>query len=240
MLQPAPAPRPSILVVDDEPPVCEAVTAALADRYTTHAATCGADAVAVLRAHAISGIILDAFLQHEHGLDLVPRFRQLSAARILILTGQGSEALAAQGIWMGVDGYLKKPVAIATLQAAVLQLLHRPAGTGDLAARARQALEAHPPTPFQPAVWARALGAGEAHLRRLFRDTYGRTPRRYLTEVRLVRAAALLQTTSRGIKEIAADVGYASHTRFGKAFAAQYGVSPSAYRGGIGPHVTIP
>ena len=115
--------RASILVVDDEPTICEAVTTALADRYTMHAARCGADAVAVLRAHAIAGIILDAFLQHEHWLDLVPRFRQLSAARILVLTGQGSEALAARGIWTGVDGYLNKPVAIATLQAAIVQLL---------------------------------------------------------------------------------------------------------------------
>ena len=238
-LSPAP-PSQAILVIDDDPAVREALAASLATSYPVHTAACGRDAVAVLRAHVIAGIILDAILHDEHGLDLVPRFRQFSAAPILVLTGQGSEALAARAIWTGVDGYLNKPVSVAALHAAMAQLLHRPAGTDDLAARARRALEGHPPTPFQAAAWARAVGAGEAQLRRLYRETYGRTPRRHLTEVRLARAAVLLRTTPRGIKEIAQAVGYASHTRFGKAFYARYGVTPSAYRAGDGPHPSTP
>jgi DNA-binding response OmpR family regulator len=67
--------RPSVLVVDDEPNICEAVTMALRDRYHVHAALCGADAIARLQVHRIALIILDALLGSERGLDFVPRFR---------------------------------------------------------------------------------------------------------------------------------------------------------------------
>jgi|WetSurMetagenome_2_1015567.scaffolds.fasta_scaffold50959_3 DNA-binding response OmpR family regulator len=238
-LTPVP-PSQAILVVDDDPAIREALAASLAASYPVHTAACGTDAVAVLRAHAIAGIILDAILQDEHGLDLVPRFRTLSAAPILVLTGQGSEALAARAIWTGVEGYLNKPVSVAALHVAMAKLLRRSEAPSDLVAQARRSLEAHLPTRFQADAWARAMGTGEAQLRRLFRETFGRTPRRHLTEVRLARAAVLLRTTTRGIKEIAQDAGYASHTRFGKAFHTRYGVTPSAYRAGDGPHLGSP
>ena len=71
-----------ILVVDDDASVREALRAALADRYCVHAAASGADACAILRAHPVAAIILDAVLREEHGLDMVPKFREMSRAPI--------------------------------------------------------------------------------------------------------------------------------------------------------------
>ena len=66
-----PHPRPSVLVVDDEPNICDAVAMALRDRYHVHPALCGAEAIALLQAHRIALIILDALLGPERGLDFV-------------------------------------------------------------------------------------------------------------------------------------------------------------------------
>ena len=60
-----------VLIVDDEPSVREALELALRDRYVVHGAATGAEAFPILQACPIVGIILDAVLGDEHGLDLV-------------------------------------------------------------------------------------------------------------------------------------------------------------------------
>lgn len=222
--------RPAILVVDDEAAIREALALALADGYVVHTAGCGAEALAILRTHSVALIVLDVVLQDEHGFDLIEPFRRASPARIMILTGQGSEAVAAQALWAQADGYLPKPVTLPTLRAAVDRLVAPTAPPLDVAMRARQRLETYPPKPLDLAALARELGVSEGYLRRLFRTTYGRTPRRYLLEYRLQQAATRLRTTADRIESIAADGGFPSSTRFGRAFAALFGRTPSEYR----------
>jgi AraC-like DNA-binding protein len=223
-------PRLSLLVVDDEAGVREAVAAALGDRYDVHTAASSTEAVTALRGHPIAAIILDALLEEEHGLDLIPFFRRLSPARIMLLTGHGSETLAARAIWAGVDGYLNKPVSVLKLHAAIERLLSPELGLSDLAARARRSLDAYPPQPLRAAEWSRHLGAGEPHLRRLFRERYGVTPRRYLTERRLRQAGHLLWTTGWSVAEIARQVGYEDLRNFRRLFQRWAGMAPLDYR----------
>ena len=223
-------PVPHILVVDDEPSVREALTAALDGAYVVHGAVTGDEACAVLRTHPIAAIILDAILEDEHGLDLVGRFRTLSRAPILILTGYGTEELAVRALRAKASDYLKKPVSVRELRAALARLIQPDDLMPDLATRVRQFLDAHPAKPFRAATMAAQLGMSEAHLRRLFRETYGKTPRRYVTEARIRRAAELLRTSKRGIKQIAMEVGYTDLRLFRRTFARLIGMTPLAWR----------
>ena len=91
-------PLPHVLVVDDDACIREALGAALGHAYAVHAAATGDEACAVLRRHPIAVIILDVVLGREQGLDLVERFRARSPAPILVLTGHGSEAVAARAL----------------------------------------------------------------------------------------------------------------------------------------------
>jgi|WetSurMetagenome_2_1015567.scaffolds.fasta_scaffold53325_3 YesN/AraC family two-component response regulator len=226
---------PAILVVDDDPGIREALTLALADRYVVHTAVCGAEAVAILRAHPIALIVLDVVLHDEHGLDLIAPFRRVSPARILVLTGQGSEAVAAQALWAKADGYLPKPLTLPTLRAAVERLVAPAAPPPDLATRARQRLETDPAKPFHAEGFARELGVSEPHLRWIFRQAHGKTPHQYLRDVRLARAATLLRTSHLGVEGIASEVGYPDVTWFSKLFKRAFGVTPAAFRAGERP-----
>jgi YesN/AraC family two-component response regulator len=228
-------PAPHILVVDDDPPVLEALTAALKGTYVVHGAATGNEACAILRAHPVAAIILGAVLGEEHGLDLVARFRTLSRARILLLTGHSSEDLAIRAVRTQVDDYLKKPLSLPALSAALDRLLPAEKGPADLAARARRYLDEHPAKQFRAAALARQLGVGEAHLRRVFREAYGKTAHRYLAELRMREAATLLRGTSLGVEQIALKVGCLSVAWFNKRFKRAYGVTPSAYRAGRDP-----
>jgi len=229
--------RPHLLVVDDEACIREALTAALGAIYHVHVAASGAEAVALLTAHPIAGIILDVQLGEEHGLDLVPRFRTLSDAPILVLTGHTCEAVLLRSLREKVEEYLKKPVNLAELLAAIRRLVPQTDSATDLTARARRYLDDFPDKRFLPADLAGQLGVSETHLRRCFREVHGQTPRRYLVEVRLRRAAARLRTTADRVEQIAADVGYPSSTRFGKSFRQLYGLTPLQYRAAAVPPV---
>jgi AraC-like DNA-binding protein len=231
--------------VDDEPAVIEAITVALKGTYVVHGAATGKEACAILRRHPVAAIILDALLGEEHGLELVKPFRKLSTAPILILTGHSTEDLAIRAVWAKVDGYLKEPLSIPDLHTAVARLLlprEEPAGLAKMVPSevpppeavvlARRYLEAHLREPYAAGRLVREVGVSERHLYRQFRAATGMTPRQYLTRVRMVRAAELLRRTTRGIEQVASDVGYPNVAVFNRVFKRAYGVSPSAFRAG--------
>lgn len=222
--------RAAILIVDDDPAVREAVAAALADRYIVYTAASGADALTVLRAHPVAGILLDAVLQNEHGLDLIRHFRAVTPARIVLLTGHGSKELVVQALWARVDGYVEKPVSVAGLCAALDAIgITVPAALA-CAERARRALDDHTATHLRMADLAQHFGVSQAQLRRHFGDAYGKTPRRYWTEVRIRRAAELLRTTDCSVKEVTAALGFSSALVFRRTFQRILGLTPGAYR----------
>jgi transcriptional regulator GlxA family with amidase domain len=63
-----------------------------------------------------------------------------------------------------------------------------------------------------------------------FRDLVGQAPMRYLTELRLARAARLLRSTDATVAEVSRSVGYGSEEALSRAFKARYGEAPSVFR----------
>lgn len=224
-----------VLVVDDDPSIPEALAAALKGVYTVHSASTGDQACALLRKHPVAAIVLDAILGREHGLDLIARFRALSQAPILILTGHSTEALAIRALRAKVDGYLKKPVGIEELRKTLARLIAPAPPTPDALERGRRHLEQHLERTHSTEALARLAGLSERQLFRQFREIHGKTPRRYLTEVRMQRAADLLRTTRLGVEQVAQAVGYQNPAAFDRAFKRAFGVTPSEWRAAPSP-----
>jgi AraC family transcriptional regulator len=65
---------------------------------------------------------------------------------------------------------------------------------------------------------------------RLALDVIGETPAAHQRRVRLDRAAWLLLTTRATVLDIALETGWESHEVFTRAFRAQFGTTPSAFR----------
>lgn len=77
--------------------------------------------------------------------------------------------------------------------------------------------------------------AGEVHLSvyhlvRVFRAATGRTPHRFLTELRVEEAKRLLRETDLALERIAPRCGFASAGALSAAFVRHVGARPSAYR----------
>jgi AraC family transcriptional regulator len=77
---------------------------------------------------------------------------------------------------------------------------------------------------------AAEAGISKYHFTRLFRQKLGKTPFRYLSEIRLIAARRMLVTTNLRVNEIALACGYTAASYFTIAFTARYGVSPLKFR----------
>jgi AraC-like DNA-binding protein len=77
---------------------------------------------------------------------------------------------------------------------------------------------------------AREAGYSRFHFIRSFHQTYGRTPRDYLSFRRVERARELLRSANLAVTEICYLVGFSSLGSFSARFKAEVGLSPSAFR----------
>ena len=73
-------------------------------------------------------------------------------------------------------------------------------------------------------------GYSRFHFIRAFCDTYGQTPRDYLSVRRVERARELLRTANLTVTEVCFLVGFSSLGSFSTRFKALVGLSPSDYR----------
>jgi AraC-like DNA-binding protein len=84
--------------------------------------------------------------------------------------------------------------------------------------------------PWTIADLADQVGISRSALVERFTQYLSEPPMTYLTRWRLQLAARSLEKTSRGVAEIAADVGYESEAAFNRAFKREFGQPPGRYR----------
>lgn len=77
---------------------------------------------------------------------------------------------------------------------------------------------------------AKEMGLSPAHCYRIFQNTYGMSPRKYLSEILQRKAKLLLANTEYSIEDIAILLGYKDSTSFSKQFKKWTGECPSGYR----------
>lgn len=102
-------------------------------------------------------------------------------------------------------------------------------------ARAKAFIDRFYDQPIRTADLARIAGLGASRLHELFQEQLDTTPHRYLMDVRLRRALALLATTQLSIAEIAARTGHADQSALTRHLRRTRGVTPAAYRQAQGP-----
>ncbi|HZY74972.1 MAG TPA: helix-turn-helix transcriptional regulator [Jatrophihabitantaceae bacterium] len=96
--------------------------------------------------------------------------------------------------------------------------------------RARDAMDRSFVEPLDVPTLARIAHVSPAHFSRLFRDTFGETPHRYLQRRRVERAMFLLRETPRSVTDVCMLVGFTSLGTFSRTFRQIVGQSPSEYR----------
>jgi AraC-like DNA-binding protein len=91
-------------------------------------------------------------------------------------------------------------------------------------------LHRKPAHPWTIAALANEVGISRSVLAERFRLYLSETPMAYLTRWRLQLGAQMLKSTSNGVAQIAAEVGYESEQSFNRAFKREFGLPPARFR----------
>ncbi|RKF14236.1 GlxA family transcriptional regulator [Roseovarius spongiae] len=92
------------------------------------------------------------------------------------------------------------------------------------------AMESHVADPLDLRQLSVLAGVSPRQLGRLFRDELGVSAMSYYRRLRLERAQSLLRNSALSLTEIALATGFANSSHFSRAYSAQFGAPPSAYR----------
>ena len=87
---------------------------------------------------------------------------------------------------------------------------------------------------------AQAVHLSSTHLRRLFHKAQGTSPQEAFTHVQFERAKELMLDQGFSLERIAENAGFGSASAFSRAFKAEFGVSPKAYRSQLQSEHLVP
>ena len=121
--------KPLILLVDDMPANLHVLAAALRDDHRIKTATSGAAALELASGDDLPQLILlDVVMPDMSGLEVLRRLRENPETRdipVIFVTADTSEQSQLEGLDLGADDYITKPVVAAVLLVRVRNLLQR-------------------------------------------------------------------------------------------------------------------
>jgi len=109
-----------VLVVDDEPVIVRALSAALQARgHRVAVAINGAEAMAEVATRHPDVVILDLGLPDIDGMEVCRQLREWTETPIIVLTAQGAESSKVEALDAGANDYVTKPFSTPELLARV-------------------------------------------------------------------------------------------------------------------------
>ena len=119
-----------ILIIEDEPPLLERVTAQLREQgYAVDTAADGRTGLYIGQEYPLDAAVVDLGLPDLSGIEVIRRWR--TAGRkfpVLILTARGRWQDKVEGLEAGADDYLVKPFYMEELLARLRALIRRTGG----------------------------------------------------------------------------------------------------------------
>ena len=116
----------TILVVDDEPKVCELLRAYLErSGYAVACAGDGGTALTEVQNQRPDLVLLDLNLPGIDGLEVCRTLRKTSDVPIIMLTARDEESERIVGLELGADDYVTKPFSPREIVARVKAVLRR-------------------------------------------------------------------------------------------------------------------
>jgi len=118
----------NILIVDDDPEMCETLGDILEDRgYSVSVAQDGKTALEALRRDHFDLVMIYIMMPGMNGVETLNQIKAINPyVMTLIMTGHSKlEGFVSEALWAGVDGILYKPFDVG----AVIEMIERKSGT---------------------------------------------------------------------------------------------------------------
>ncbi len=119
--------KSSILVVDDDPGICETLSDILeAKGYTVSVAYTGKEGIARAGAEFISLALVDLKLPDMNGTEVLQQLKESSPdTEVVVITGHASLGSAVEALNSGAFGYVQKPLEMEQVLAMMHKALER-------------------------------------------------------------------------------------------------------------------
>lgn len=135
------APRPRVLVVDDNPDIRDYLLRVLSDHWAVGAADNGAAALETLRKAQFDLVLSDIVMPECDGREFIRALRadpELAALPVIVITARAGEEARIEGLELGADDFLTKPFSPREIVARVAAHLNLASLRGEvLSSRAK-------------------------------------------------------------------------------------------------------
>lgn len=246
---------PVILVVEDDADIREYISQGLEGDYRVVLAENGRIGLEKAKQAVPDLIVTDIMMPEMSGVEMcrhVKKSMETSHIPVVMLTAQASVEHQMEGLKTGADDYITKPFNMDLLTIRIANLLesrrklrerfineYSPLSMPVAENAAEKVFLDHAETvmeehysdfEFRTDQFAAALNMSLRSMQRKFKAVLGRTPREFINEFRMAKAAELLVSTSKTIAEISFDVGIDEPTNFTRLFKSHVNMTPSQYR----------
>ena len=246
----------TVLVVDDNADVRAFVRSHLAAHYRVLEAADGEGGLAMIRQHRPDLVVSDVMMPKLDGYALCRAVRADDALRhipVILLTAKAEEADRIYGLEGGADDYLTKPFSTRELEVRVANLLLSrahlrstysgmlrvpqtevviPPGEAAFMTQVLEVLNGHlGDSTFSTDRLADEVSLSRRQVERRVKTLTRQTPAELMRQIRLERAAQILEARPGSIAEVAYAVGFKSPSHFSVAFGKAYGHTPSEHLG---------
>jgi DNA-binding NtrC family response regulator len=118
-----------ILIVDDDRRILQLLGDCFKHAYTVETAMNGGEALAIVRRQRPDLVLLDIMLPGMSGIHLLNEIKRTdSTIAVVIMTGHGNAALAAEALQSGAARYVSKPFNLNDLNRLVAEIIAKPSG----------------------------------------------------------------------------------------------------------------
>lgn len=246
----------TILVVDDNEDMRSFLSNILGGDYRIIKAADGKEALATIEKDMPDVVISDLMMPNMDGLELtahIKRSQDLSHIPVILLTAKSAIESRLEAMKEGADDYVTKPFEPEYLRARVRNLISQRV---QLEANYRKRLMRLEPQKNDEGVQGDTflaklldimdkqmenntltvdelvedMGMGRTVFFNKLKSLTGLSPVEFIREMRIKRAAQLLEQKQYNITEVTYMVGMNDSRYFAKCFKATYGMTPSEYR----------
>ena len=246
----------TILVVDDSVDMRNFLTNILSHDYHVLTASDGAEAEEIIRTKAVDLVVTDLMMPNVDGLELtqfIKHNKDYDFIPVILLTAKTAIESRLQAMEDGADDYVTKPFEPEYLRARIHNILVQ---RNQLEQSYRERLmrlepqKADEPIPSDSFLaklldvmerqmdnntltvdeMVDEMGMGRTVFFNKLKSLTGLSPVEFIREMRIKRAAQLLEEQRYNITEVTYMVGMNDSRYFAKCFKNTYGVTPSEYR----------
>ncbi len=202
-------------------------------------------------------VLIDCGFKARLGLKILKEIKRVKPQiPVVLITDQSSEEIVITALKSGVREYFKKPVNLLVLRNTIEELIRLKKDSNDRRLPFGQTRNDFPKTNeyankknisphllkillhieenFSEEITLKTLAncarMSSCHFSRYFKKNMGKSPMKYVNELRIAKSKILLKIKSLHITEIAYLVGFNDLNRFIRNFKNLTGVTPTVYR----------